>query len=190
VQQIGKDLVDVQVMVAPGDAPHTYEPKPRQMVAISKARLYFAIGVEFEAANLDKIVSTNPLIKVVHTDQGIKKIPMAAHHRHYEKSEHDKENEHQKEGAPDEPSEAREHGEDHHEHGGLDPHIWLSPPLVKIQARTILNALQGIDPAHRAVYEANYRNFIARIDQLDAELKTIFADKQGLQFMVFHPAWG
>jgi len=28
------------------------------------------------------------------------------------------------------------------------------------------------------------------IDQLDAELKTIFAGKQGLQFMVFHPAWG
>jgi zinc transport system substrate-binding protein len=151
------------------------------MVAISKARLYFAIDVEFEAANLDKIVSTNPLIKVVHTDQGIKKIPMAVHHHHDEKSEHDKENEHQKEGAPDEPSEASEHGEDHHEHGGLDRHIWLSPPLVKIQARAILNALQGIDPAHRTVYEANYRNFIAGIDQLDAEQKTIFVDQRDLQ---------
>ncbi|MBW1956737.1 MAG: hypothetical protein JRI83_13655, partial [Deltaproteobacteria bacterium] len=27
--------------------------------------------------------------------------------------------------------------------------MWLSPPLVKIQARTILNALQEIDPVHR-----------------------------------------
>jgi zinc transport system substrate-binding protein len=190
VQQIGKDLVDVQVMVAPGGAPHTYEPKPRQMVAISKARLYFAIGVEFEAANLDKIVSTNPLIKVVHTDQGIKKIPMATHHHHDEKIKLDKNKKQQMESEPGESSEASEHTEDHHKHGSLDPHIWLSPPLVKIQARTILNALQGIDPAHRAVYEANYRNFIAMIDQLDAELKTIFADKRGLQFMVFHPAWG
>jgi ABC-type Zn2+ transport system substrate-binding protein/surface adhesin len=36
----------------------------------------------------------------------------------------------------------QDHDEDHHEHAGLDPHIWLSPPLVKIQARTILAALQ------------------------------------------------
>jgi zinc transport system substrate-binding protein len=190
VQQIGKDLVNVQVMVPPGADPHTYEPKPRQMVAISKARLYFAVGIEFEAANLNKIVSTNPRIKVVHTEQGIKKIPMAAHHHHDENGEHDKKDEQQVEGAQSEPYEESDHGDDHHEHDGLDPHIWLSPPMVKIQARTILSALQGIDPAHRAVYEANYGDFVARIDQMDAELKTIFAGKQGLQFMVFHPAWG
>jgi zinc transport system substrate-binding protein len=34
------------------------------------------------------------------------------------------------------------HDQDDHEHAGLDPHIWLSPPLVKIQAHTILAALQ------------------------------------------------
>ena len=33
VQQIGKDHVDVQVMVQPGASPATYEPKPRQMAA-------------------------------------------------------------------------------------------------------------------------------------------------------------
>ena len=57
VQQIGKDLVDVEVMVHPGADPHTYEPKPQQMVAISKAKLYFAVGIEFEKANLSKITS-------------------------------------------------------------------------------------------------------------------------------------
>ena len=33
VQQIGKELVDVRVMVQPGADPHSYEPRPRQMVA-------------------------------------------------------------------------------------------------------------------------------------------------------------
>jgi len=33
VQQIGKDLVNIQVMVKPGASPSTYEPKPRQMAA-------------------------------------------------------------------------------------------------------------------------------------------------------------
>lgn len=173
VQQIGKDLVDVQVMVHPGADPHTYEPTPQQMVAISRAKLYFAVGIEFEEAKLDKIIATNPSIKVIHTDHGINKIAMVEHE--HEKGEHHEEAEHDK---------------DRHEHAGLDPHIWLSPPLVKIQAHTILTALQEADPQHRSVYEANFKAFTAQIDQLDADLKKIFAGKKGLQFIVFHPAWG
>ena len=37
VQQIGNDLVDVRVMVGPGQNPATYEPTPQQMAALSKA---------------------------------------------------------------------------------------------------------------------------------------------------------
>jgi len=214
VQQIGKDLVDVQVMVHPGADPHTYEPKPQQMVALSKAKLYFAVGVEFEEANLSKITATNPNLRVIHTDDGIEKLAMEVEHHHddhaeehhegdqpeadhdHEKGEHHGEAEHdQEKGEHHEKAEHEHHGEaehdrDHHEHAGLDPHIWLSPPLVKIQAHTILAALQEADPVHRSVYGANFKAFSAQIDQLDADLKKIFAGKTGLQFMVFHPAWG
>ncbi len=78
----------------------------------------------------------------------------------------------------------------HKAEAGLDPHIWLSPPLVKIQAETILKALQEVDPAHRENYLKNYQDFIIRIDRLDAKLKEIFSHSQGMQFIVFHPAWG
>ena len=71
-----------------------------------------------------------------------------------------------------------------------DPHIWLSPPLVKIQARHILRALEEVDPTHRAVYQSNYRKFIRELETLDTELKAIFAGEKGLRFMVFHPSWG
>jgi zinc transport system substrate-binding protein len=190
VQQIAKDLVDVKVMVLPGADPHMYEPKPKQMVAISKAKLYFAIGIEFEEANLGKIVSTNPQIKVIYTDRGIKKIPMAAYHHHDEEGEHHEKAEVHKEGEHRHEKGESANEDDHHDHGGLDPHIWLSPPLVKVQAHTIMNALQEIDPSHRALYESNFQQFVSQINELDAELKTILAGKQGLQFMVFHPSWG
>ena len=147
VQQIGKSLVDVKIMVLPGASPATYEPKPQQMADLSKAHIYFAIGVPFENAWLGKIAATNSKMNIVHTNQGIEKL-------------------------------------------GKDPHIWLSPPLVKIQARNILAALQEADPAHGSVYEANFKEFAARIDQLDTDLKNTLAGKKGLQFMVFHPAWG
>ncbi|MBR9985540.1 MAG: zinc ABC transporter substrate-binding protein [Desulfosarcina sp.] len=193
VQQIGKDLVDVQVMVQPGADPHTYEPKPQQMVNISRAKLYFAIGIEFEKAKLNKITATNPNLKIIHADHGIQKLAMKAHHHHDDQAEEYHEGEHHE--ADHDHKEGEHHGEaahdqDHHQHAGLDPHIWLSPPLVKIQARNILAALQDADPVHRSVYEANFRAFTAQIDQLDADLKKTFAGKTGLQFIVFHPAWG
>jgi zinc transport system substrate-binding protein len=169
LQQIGKQRVDVQVMVQPGASPATYEPKPRQMAAISKTHIYFAIGVPFEKTWLKKISAANPDMQVVHTDHGIPKIPMAASHT--ESGQH-RQNNHQ----------------DHH--GELDPHIWLSPKLVMDQARNILKALIEIDPEHRAVYEANTKRFVSKLADLDADLKKKFADKQGLQFMVFHPSWG
>ncbi len=167
VQQIGKDLVDVQVMVRPGASPATYEPKPRQMADLSRTDIYFAIGVPFENAWLKKIAAANSEMKVVHTDHGIEKLAMANHH-----------------------DEEARHEKDHHEHGGLDPHIWLSPPLVKIQARAILAALREVDPEHRSVYEANFREFASRIDRLDADLRKTFTGKKGTRFMVFHPSWG
>ncbi|MEJ2283726.1 MAG: zinc ABC transporter substrate-binding protein [Desulfobacterales bacterium] len=176
VQQIGKDRVDVRVMVPPGASPATYEPRPKQMADLSAARVYFAIGVAFENAWLEKISAVNPGMKVVHTDNGIKKIPMADHF-HPDQASRD----YRKENHSD---------EDDRSGPGLDPHIWLSPPLVKIQARSILTALQDIDPGHQDRYAANYYQFIARIDELDADLKQTFAGKQHRQFMVFHPAWG
>lgn len=169
LQQIGRQRLDVEVMVQPGASPATYEPKPRQMAAISRTQIYFAIGVPFEKTWLKKIAAANPAMKMVHTDRGILKIPMTANHL---ESEHQRQKDRQ----------------DHH--GELDPHIWLSPALVMIQARTILNALVEIDPDHSAIYEANTRVFVSKLAALDVDLKNTFAGKQGFQFMVFHPSWG
>ena len=188
VQQIGKDLVDVSVLVEPGASPHTYEPKPQQMAALSKTRLYFAIGVEFEKAWLRRIAATNPHMKIVHTDQDIPKIKMVVHHHHDREKIDSTPHDHHE--ADSQKHKSDDHHHHHHDHGSPDPHIWLSPPLVKVQARTILHALQEADPVHGNIYEANYKQFIDEIDTLDAELRAMFAGKQGLQFMVFHPAWG
>jgi len=168
VQQIGRDLVDVQVMVQPGASPATYEPSPSQMAALSRTDLYFSIGVPFEQMWLKKIMATNPAMEVVPTDQGIEKIPMAAFHE--EEEEH--------------------HEKEEHHHTGLDPHIWLAPALVKTQSLTILKALKKADPGNAEIYEKNHRVFAKKIKTLDADLHQIFDDNQTINFMVFHPSWG
>lgn len=183
VQQIGREKVHVQVMVRPGASPATYEPRPRQMAALSRTSLYFAIGVPFETAWLDRIVSANPRMRIVHTDRGIEKLAMDTDRHHHEN------------GAGPHENSGQEHLKAGHMGGrdpmGIpDPHIWLSPPLVKIQVRNILAALQQIDPAHGAVYEANAEEFISEINALDADLRRLFSSRQGMRFVVFHPSWG
>ncbi len=183
VRQIGGNIVNVQVMVQPGANPENYEPKPRQMGDLLNARAYFAIGVPFEDAWLGKISALNPKMKVVHTESGIEKMPM-------EDPLFGGEEAHSEGGVKQGTVKAADEDGRHHDHGGLDPHIWLSPPLVKRQALTILGALKELDPAHSSDFEANYRKFIANIDALDTELKATLADMQGRRFMVFHPSWG
>lgn len=172
VQKIGGDLVKVSVLVPGGADPHTYEPKPKQMVDLSKTAVYFAVGIDFEKVWLKKIVATNPTLRIVRTDDGITKIDMVDH-RHDKKSQE---------------RQART-GRLHHT-GIPDPHVWLSPSLVKIQAEHILNALMAVDPKNQRRYQAGYAAFLKELDALDAELKSLFAGHRGKQFMVLHPSWG
>ncbi|UCG13648.1 MAG: zinc ABC transporter substrate-binding protein [Deltaproteobacteria bacterium] len=182
VEKIGGDLLEVSVMVEPGASPATYEPKPRQMVALTKTEIYFAIGVPFEDAWLKKINAMNAGLLVVHTEAGIAKIPMKTQHHGGEgdRQQHEEKSSHHEEG----------HHVYHH-HGIKDPHVWLSPPLVMLQARNILRALVRVHPEHRTIYERNYKNFIIELVVLDEQLRGVFADMRGqTEFMAFHPAWG
>ena len=73
VKAIGQDRVDITVMVKPKNSPHTYEPKPSQMKNLSKANIYFAIGVEFEKSWLDKFKNQNKQLIVEDLSKNIKK---------------------------------------------------------------------------------------------------------------------
>jgi zinc transport system substrate-binding protein len=184
VQKIGGDLVEVSVLVPPGADPHTYEPKPRQMAELAKADVYFAVGIDFEKAWMKRIAATSPGMRVVHTDAGIEKMNLAAHHRHENDQGHLASPE--KKGRTPTPGKANPH----HSAGTPDPHVWLSPPLVKTQAQHIADALVAVDSANRTRYVENLAAFLREIEDLDAELKSMFAASPGARFMVFHPSWG
>lgn len=72
----------------------------------------------------------------------------------------------------------------------IDPHIWLSPVEVKVQAQTIKDTLAELDPDHADIYQANLDSFIADIDALDAEIRQTLEGFTERKFVAFHPAWG
>lgn len=173
VKAIGGDKVNISLMVQPGNSPHTYEPKPSQMVEIAKAHLYFAIDVEFEQVWLSKFKNLNPDMQIIDLAENITKIEMADAHE---------EDGHEEESDAD-------HTE--HNHEGKDPHIWTAPANVKIIAQNIYNALKKEDPQNSDYYKKNLDIFLAEIDKTDREIIDILSSlKDGKKFMVFHPSWG
>jgi len=71
LEKIGGDKVNITLMVKPGSSPHSYEPKPSQMRDITKANIYYTIGVEFEKVWLKRFLNQNPNIKIVDMGKNI-----------------------------------------------------------------------------------------------------------------------
>lgn len=71
-----------------------------------------------------------------------------------------------------------------------NPHIWLSPRLVKIQAETINAALVQLDPEHQDYYLQRKQVFLKELDKLDQEITDTLSGVKGKSFLVYHPAWG
>lgn len=165
VEKIGGDRVAVNVIVEPGASPHTYEPKPKQLQNLSDAQAYITIGVSFEEAWMTRLKSVNQNMVIIDSGAGIERLPLSDHH-HHEEEEHD------------------------HREETLDPHIWLSPKLVKIQAQNIYEGLVKIDPTGAAEYKMNLEKFLKEIDILDGEIRQKLGGIKNRKFMVFHPSWG
>lgn len=72
VNEIAQDKVDVNVMVANGNNPETYEPNAQQMVELSKSALYLKVGnIGFEQTWMQKLQDNAPDMKVIDTSKGI-----------------------------------------------------------------------------------------------------------------------
>ncbi|MFY4822120.1 metal ABC transporter solute-binding protein, Zn/Mn family [Aliarcobacter butzleri] len=182
VEKIVKDKFDINVMVKPGSSPHNFEPKPSQMKSLASSKAYFLVGDPSEQAWIGKFKQNAKDTLFVDTTVGIERIPMVAHKHHDEEDEN--------EGHAHHEHEHEKHAGHDHDESGLDPHTWLDPILVKVQAKNIYEAMLKIDEKNGDFYKTNYEEFLKELDSLDSEIKNILASYKDKAFMVFHPSWG
>ena len=175
VEQIGGRHVSVGTLVPAQADPHVFEPTPRQVVALSKARLYFHADLPLDRQIRAKIGVFGGGLDFVDTTAGIKKHasrcgPGCTHgDGHHIADGH--------------------HTADGHGHQNADPHVWLSPPLLCVMAENITAALEKADPAQTADYRANLKRLRERIEQTDRAIGKRLAPYRGRTFYVFHPAF-
>ncbi len=171
IERIAGDAVRVTTLLDKGADPHTFEPAPSDMRAVAGARLYFSIGLPFEDAWLPRLAGSAPNLKVVSMIAGIKRLTFA-------------------EEAAEAPTAAAAEHEDH-DHTGEDPHVWLSPMLVRAMLPNIVRALSAELPDQAARFRASAKALDEELQSLDAELADIFAPipPERRAFLSLHPSW-
>jgi zinc transport system substrate-binding protein len=168
VDQIAGSWLDVNVMIPPGGNPHTYEPGPLQMKSLSKSSAYFCIGqITFEAAWMDKLQSVSPNMKVFDTSEGVAFLSEPEWENHADHKH-------------------TSHAEESH---AFNPHIWLSPELVKIQANNIYKALSELYPEHQDEMAKNLAHFSIQCDSVHEQLNVQLKQANGTSYIVYHPVW-
>jgi len=166
VERIGGPHVAVEVLAGAGQDPHTFEPTPRQVLSLAKARLYLHVGMPFESRLVEKISESHAQLTVVDMARGIE--------RH----------------TATEPCTDHDDADHHHHAAAPDPHVWLSPPLAKVLAANAAEALKQTDPEHAEDYEKNLKVLCDELDALHEKIAEMLEPYRGQSFYVFHPALG
>ena len=68
-------------------------------------------------------------------------------------------------------------------------HVWLTPKNATKIVKAITRDLSNIFPQNRNVYKANARNYIEKLEKLDAEIKIRLKDIKAKPFIYFHDAF-
>jgi len=164
VREIGKDKVDVSLLLSPGVESHAFDPTPSQIIAITQSDLFIYTNPEMEPW-IDQIVENvkDDGTLILESSKGIQFIEGS--HDHSE-DEHDDEDH-------DDQNEQDEHDEDHL----VDPHVWLDPLNAKIMVTNISNALIELDPENEAFYTENTNAYLAKLDDLNDTFEEVFNER-------------
>ncbi len=134
------DRAEVSLLLPPGIEPHSFEPKPADLVRLSRAGVFVYTGPDMEpwAEDILKGIQ-NPGLQVVRADEGVRSLLV----------QEQQENEHR------------------HASGAADPHIWLDFANAMKMVDNIRNGLILKDPAGREIYERNAASYKEKLRDLD-----------------------
>tara|TARA_R110002096_G_scaffold4493_16_gene20921 strand:+ start:22748 stop:23668 length:921 start_codon:yes stop_codon:yes gene_type:complete len=170
-ERLAGNLIDLRVIVGPGDDPHSYSPTPRQVADMAKANLLCSGELGFEG---------NYFVALGDGTDGPKELNLLAGLELLEG--HCDHPSHQTETTED------DHGHDHEELN--DPHVWLSPRALMVQSERIATELKAVLPAEGAAeIDANLAGFKEELGALHEELSAQLARYKGQKFYVYHGAF-
>uniref|UniRef100_A0A831UFQ7 Zinc-binding protein n=1 Tax=Geobacter metallireducens TaxID=28232 RepID=A0A831UFQ7_GEOME len=143
---VAGDKAEVTLLLPPGMEPHSFEPRPEDIVRVSRADLFIYTNRYMEpwAGEIVKGAGKGNL-SVVDASRGAKFLKAG------EGEDHD--------------------GEHGHGGEGMDPHLWLDFTNAQLMVENVAGALADRDPANRDFYLANAAAYRAQLAGLDGRYR-------------------
>jgi zinc transport system substrate-binding protein len=167
-KQITGDRGEVTLLLKPGSEAHSFDPTPRDMMTISKAKMFIYTSEAMEPW-VEKIEHSINSKKTMFVESG-EGVTGDHDEDHRELEMHD--DEHDEEDMHDDHEMGEDHnGHEHHDHE-IDPHIWTDPLLAVEMVENILDALINMDSENTDYYESRAEKYINQLIELDMELES------------------
>lgn len=172
VSQIVGDDFTVDVLVPAGASPESFEPTPRQYVALNRSKLVFNVGlIDFEQNLLRDFPDRQ---KLVDLSRGIRLLEGSCSHGHTHAHSH----------GPAGTSDGHPSARSAH---GIDPHIWTSPRALRQMAANAYEALHASFP-DSVRYTKNFEKLLVRLDSLDSACAESLREADVRTIVIYHPA--
>ena len=178
------DSVNLTLLMKNGVDLHSYKPTAQDIAKIASADMVVYVGGESDEwikdaleaspkkgrSEINLMEALGDRVKaeeVVEGMQGETKEDAEENHEHGEHAEEHEHHEHH-----DEHAEEHHHHHDHEEEVENDEHVWHSLKNAEILVQKIAAELAKKDSAHATLYTENAKDYIAKIQSLDAEYRT------------------
>ena len=177
-EEIGGDLVHVETVYPPGADEHTFDPSQKDMMALADSDLFFYVGLGLEGfvENTKKSLK-NEGVTMIATGDSVLTTDAFAHQP----------DEHSEETNQDHPEDQMDH---EHNHGDIDPHIWIDPIFAKEMASSIKNALIAEMPEKEEELTKNYEALAGKLDALNEQFTQLMSQAKNKEIIVSHAAYG
>ena len=175
---IGGNVVHVETVYPPGSDEHTFDPSQKDMMKLAESDLFIYVGLGLEGF-VEKAKSTLKDEKVtlleaggnIHIEEGRAPNTTEDH-------------------AQDETHVEDSEKEDNHNHGDIDPHVWLDPIYSKELAESIKDALIKQMPENEAQFVHNYDALVQKLDTLNNDFSEVISQAKQPEIIVSHAAYG
>lgn len=168
-REIAGNRAQIKLLIKPGAEVHSYEPAPKEVIAIQESDLFICNGGESEAW-VESLVGED--VNILRMMECVETVSESGEGIYAAEDEHD-----------------HEHDDGEEE---LDEHVWTTPGNAAKICYALCDKLCEADPENANEYMLNYEVYNAKLMELDIEIRTtvlngvrdtlVFADRFPMRY--------